>query len=59
VLFAFCGPGEGGTTHRLDVVVSDRLPDDAGEDEVNPYYAVEPPGLQATRNYPITCAEPT
>jgi hypothetical protein len=55
-LAAYCGGA--GTTPTMDIVVSDRLPDDGGEDEVNPFYAVEPPGLQATRTYPISCQDP-
>ena len=44
---------------RMDIVVSDRLPDDSGANERTPYYTVAPPGLQAVRVYQITCQEPT
>jgi hypothetical protein len=43
---------------RLDIVVSDRQPDDAGI-LVPTWYAVEAPGLQAFRVYEITCQDPS
>lgn len=43
---------------RLDIVVSDRQPDDAGV-LVPTWYAVEDPGLQAFRVYEITCQNPS
>lgn len=56
-LAAYCQDGEQGTSHRMDIVVSDREPDDAG-DLQPPFYSVDTPGLQATRVYQISCQDP-
>jgi hypothetical protein len=54
-LFAFCQEGDDLTNpHRMDVVVSDREPDDAG-DLLPPYYPVPSPGLQAKAVFQIHC----
>jgi len=56
-LAAYCTAADIPTSpHRMDIVVSDRLPDDSGV-LVPPRYAVPPPGLQATRTYVIQCQE--
>lgn len=53
-LGAFCP--QSATGGRLDIVVSDREPDDAG-DLVPPRWAVAFPGKQATRTYLVTCQD--
>ena len=56
-LSAWCnGDDDLSNPHRMDIVVSDRVPDDGG-DLQPPFYSVDTPGLQAIRVYQIDCQD--
>jgi hypothetical protein len=59
-LSSFCRSGDDQNgPHRMDIVVSDRRPDDDGVLAPLTYFDVPPPGLQARRTYLVTCVEPS